>query len=84
MGYRRFKDYHEAYLETDVLLLADVFENFRKTCIANYELDPANYITAPSLAWDAMLYKTLSGSSKSPTTKSFRWLKSKNGAGCAS
>ena len=39
----------------DVLLLADVFENFRKTCFADYQLDPSDYISAPSLAWDAML-----------------------------
>ena len=53
-----FKDYHMTYLKTDVLLLADVFENFRKTCFDYYELDPANYISAPGLAWDAMLIKT--------------------------
>ena len=40
------------------LLLADVFENFRKTCIEYYHLDPSNYISAPSLAWDAMLLMT--------------------------
>ena len=39
-----FKDYHLAYLKCDVLLLADVFENFRKTCVDYYKLDPANYI----------------------------------------
>ena len=49
------QDYHNLYLETDVLLLADVFENFRNICIENYKLDPAYYYTAPSLAWDACL-----------------------------
>ena len=58
MNCKRFKDYHDIYLQTDVVLLADVFENFRKTRIANYELDPANYMTAPGLAWDAMLLQT--------------------------
>ena len=53
-----FRDYHMAYLKTDVLLLADVFENFRKTCHENYNLDPANDISSPGLAWDAMLLKT--------------------------
>jgi hypothetical protein len=58
MKCKNFRDYHMIYLKTDVLLLADVFENFRKTCIQHYKLDPANYISAPSLAWDAMMYKT--------------------------
>ena len=49
------QDYHNLYLETDVLLLADVFENFRNICIENYKLDPAHYYTAPSLSWDACL-----------------------------
>jgi hypothetical protein len=55
---KTFRDYHMAYLKTDVLLLADVFENFRKTCFEYYGLDPANYISSPGLAWDAMLLKT--------------------------
>jgi hypothetical protein len=55
---KTFRDYHMTYLKCDVLLLADVFENFRNTCNSYYGLDPANYISAPSLAWDAMLMKT--------------------------
>ena len=53
-----FKDYHEIYLQCDVLLLADIFENFRETCHTNYGVDPANYVSAPGLAWDAMLLNT--------------------------
>ena len=53
-----FQDYHNLYNETDVLLLADVFENFRSICIENYKLDPAYYYTAPSLAWDVCLKTT--------------------------
>ena len=49
------RDYHNLYLKSDVLLLADVFENFRKTCIHHYNLDPAHYYTSPGLAWDACL-----------------------------
>ena len=55
---KTFKDYHELYNETDVLLLADVFENFRNICLDNYKLDPAHYFTAPGLAWDACLKMT--------------------------
>ena len=53
-----FKDYHELYNKVDVLLLADVFENFRNICLTNYGLDPAHYYTAPGLAWDAALKVT--------------------------
>ena len=51
-------DYHDLYLETDVILLANVFESFRKVCIENYGLDPAHFYTAPGLAWKACLKKT--------------------------
>ena len=52
---KHLQDYHNFYNETDVLLLADVFENFRNLCLENYKLDPAHYYTAPGLAWDAAL-----------------------------
>ena len=52
---KTFKDYHKLYNETDVLLLADVFENFRNLCLKIYGLDPVYYYTAPGLAWDACL-----------------------------
>ena len=53
-----FGDYHMSYLYCDVLLFADVFENFRMTCTEYYDLDRTNYLIAPYLAWDAMLLKT--------------------------
>ena len=55
---KNMKEYHDLYLKTDVILLADVFENFRKVCKENYKLDPAWYFTSPGLAWDAMLKMT--------------------------
>ena len=51
-------DYHDLYLKTDVMLLADVFEKYRSTCIKQYKLDPAHYYTSPGLSWDALLKKT--------------------------
>ena len=55
---KTMRDYHDLYNQSDVLLLADVFENFRKICKENYELDPCWYYTAPGLAWDACLKLT--------------------------
>ena len=55
---KTMKDYHELYNESDVLLLADVFENFRDICLKIYGLDPVHYYTAPGLAWDACLKMT--------------------------
>ena len=55
---KNLEDYHNLYNRVDVLLLADVFENFRDICIKNYNLDPAHYYTAQGLAWDAALKVT--------------------------
>ena len=57
-GIRNLGQYHDLYLKTDVLLLTDVFENFRDLCLEYYGLDPAHYFTLPNFAWDAMLLKT--------------------------
>ncbi|PFX13135.1 hypothetical protein AWC38_SpisGene22809 [Stylophora pistillata] len=57
-GMKKFRDYHNLYNQSDVLLLADVFENFRKVCKENYDLDPCWYYTAPGLSWDACLKLT--------------------------
>ncbi|XP_022777882.1 uncharacterized protein LOC111319352 [Stylophora pistillata] len=57
-GMKTFRDYLKLYNQSDVLLLADVFENFRKVCKENYGLDPCWYYTAPGLAWDACLKLT--------------------------
>ena len=51
-------DYHDLYVQSDTLLLADVFENFRNKCIEIYELDSAHFLFAPGLAWQACLKKT--------------------------
>ena len=53
LGYNR-----DLYAQTDTLLLADVFENFRNQCIEIYELGPAHFLSAPGLAWQACFKKT--------------------------
>jgi len=55
---RDLGDYHDWYLCSDVLLLADVFENFRDTCQSKYGLDPAHFYSAPGLSWTASLKHT--------------------------
>ena len=51
-------EYHDLYGRSDTLLLADIFENFRQSCLENYELDPAHFVSLPGLAWQACLKKT--------------------------
>ena len=61
--FKRFKlknlgEYHDLYVQSDILLLADVFENFRNTCVKVYELDPVHFLSITGLAWQACLKKT--------------------------
>ena len=61
--FKRFKlknlgEYHHLYVQSDTLLLADVFKNFRNKCLEVYELDPAHLLSLPGLAWQACLNKT--------------------------
>ena len=51
-------DYHDLYVQSDTLLLADVFNNFRDMCLKEYELDPGHFLSLPRLAWQACLKKT--------------------------
>ena len=55
---KNMAEYHDLRLKSDILLLADVFENFQKTCLQYYKLDPCHYFTSPGLSWDAMLKMT--------------------------
>ena len=57
-GLKDLGEYHDLYLKTDLILLANVFEVFKKVCLKNYGLDPAHFYTAPGLAWKAFLKKT--------------------------
>ena len=50
-------EYHDLYVQSDTLLLVDVFESFRNKCIEIYELDPAHLPSAPALAWQVCLKK---------------------------
>ena len=57
-GIRNMGEYHDLYLRTDVILLANVFELFRRVCLENYGLYPSHFYTAPGLPWKACLKKT--------------------------
>ena len=57
-GVRNLGEYHDLYLKTDVILLANVFKAFRKVCLDHYGLDPAHFYAAPGLVWRTCLKKT--------------------------
>ena len=48
-------EYHDLYVQSDILLLSDVFENFRNKCIKDYELDLTYFVSAPGLSWEGCL-----------------------------
>ncbi|KAK3108933.1 hypothetical protein FSP39_019099 [Pinctada imbricata] len=58
MNINNLGEYHDLYLKTDVLLLADCFEQFRDMCQKHYKLDPCHFYTCPGLAWSAALKMT--------------------------
>ena len=74
-GTRNVGDYHDHYLKKDVLLIADVFENFIDTCLKFYGLDPCHYFSSPRLSWDAMLKLIGIKLEKYLILKSTYWLK---------
>ena len=47
-------DYHDLYLKTDIMLIADFFDMFIGVCLEYFELDPCHYLNSPGLSWDAM------------------------------
>ena len=51
-------EHYDLYVQSDILLLADVSENFRDKCIELYQLDSAHFLSAPGLAWQAYFKKT--------------------------
>ena len=55
---KNLNEYHDLHLKIDALLLADIFQSLRKMCLKIYEVDPAKFISAPGLAWQAALKKT--------------------------
>ena len=57
-GLRNLADYHDLYVQSDTLLLADIFENFSNKCIKIYELEHPHFLSALRLAWQACLKKT--------------------------
>ena len=50
-------EYHDLYLNTNIILLANMFEASRDTCLEYYQLDPAHFYTSPGLAWQVCLKK---------------------------
>ena len=54
---KHLREYHNLYAQSDILLLAEIFENFRNICLEIYELDPAKFLSAPGLSSEAVSKK---------------------------
>ena len=65
---KKMVDYQNHYLKKDILLLADVFEQFIDTCLKLYKLNPRHYFSSPGLSWDTMLKMTGEKLEKIPNT----------------
>ena len=57
-GMQNMGEYHDLYVQSDTIMLTDIFENFRNNCMKIYELDPAHFLSAPGLTWEACLKQT--------------------------
>ena len=57
-GMQYMGEYHDLYVQSDTIMLTDIFENFRNNCMKIYELDPAHFLSAPGLTWEACLKQT--------------------------
>ena len=57
-GIKNRSEYHDLYVQSDTLLLVDLFENLRNMCLEIYDLDPTYFVSAPGLEWQACLKKT--------------------------
>ena len=55
---KNLADYHYLYVQCDTLSLADIFETSRDNCIRIYKFNPAHFLSAPGLVWQACLKKT--------------------------
>ena len=52
---KNLREYHDLYVQSNTLLTADAFENFRNMCLKLYELDPEKFLSATGLAWQPAL-----------------------------
>ena len=57
-GIKKLVEYQDFYVQSETLLIADVFNNFEKLCLKIYGLDPAHFVSSPGLAWQAAFKNT--------------------------